>query len=90
MTWDEWYSHPAYDATRFLSMTDWISWEDMTEDEKKDNKSAFVCGGYLKVYKYKEAWANLWVKLSEDEKSSFKTLPNFNAAVFEDITGIKI
>ena len=28
--------------------------------------------------------------LDDDEKTSFKTLPNFDASIFEDITGIKI
>ena len=61
----------------------------MTDKEKKENKSAFVCRGYLKVYGYKEAWANLWKTLSDKEKNSFKTLPNFDAIIFEEITGIK-
>ena len=90
MTWDEWYDHPAYYASKGLSVTDWVDWGDMSEEEKKDNETAFVCGGYLKVYTYKEAWANLWKTLGEKEKNSFKTLPNFDSDIFEDITGIKI
>ena len=90
MTWEDWYGHPSYYVASGLSMSDWIDWNDMTDEEKKDNKSAFVCGGYLKAYKYKEAWANLWKTLDDDEKNSFKTLPNFDASIFEDITGIKI
>ena len=90
MTWGDWYGHPSYYVASGLSMSDWIDWNDMTDEEKKDNKSAFVCGGYLKAYKYKEAWANLWKTLDDDEKNSFKTLPNFDASIFEDITGIKI
>ena len=90
MTWEDWYGHPSYYVASGLSMSDWIDWNDMTDEEKKDNKSAFVCGGYLKAYKYKEAWANLWKTLDDDEKNSFKTLPNFDASSFEDITGIKI
>ena len=89
MTWNEWYNHQAYYSARNLVITDWIDWDDMTDKEKKENKSAFVCSGYLKVYGYKEAWANLWKTLSDKEKNSFKTLPNFDAIIFEDITGIK-
>ena len=90
MTWVDWYNHPAYVASIGLSITDWIDWADMTDEEKKENKSAFVCGGYIKVYKYKEAWSNLWKKLTDNEKNSFKTLPNFDSDIFEDITGIRI
>ena len=89
MTWDEWENNSAYDTAQNLKLTEWIYWDDMTDIEKADNKSAFVCNGYLKVYEYKEAWANLWKTLDEDGKNSFKALPNFDADVFEDITGIK-
>ena len=90
MTWAEWYRHRAYNISLGLKLTNWIDLDKMTDEDKKYNKSAFVCGGYLKVYGYKEAWANLWKTLDDEGKNSFKTLPNFNADVFEDITGIKI
>ena len=47
-------------------------------------------GGYLKTLDYKEAWAEMWSKMSSADKSFFKTLPHFNAEIFEKITGIKI
>ena len=90
MTWDEWYNHPAYDASRYLKVTEWINWESMTDDKKKEYPKAFVTGGYVKVYTYHEAWANLWAKLSDSKKDSFKTLPNFDAVIFEEVTGISL
>ena len=90
MTWDDWYSHPAYRASSGLEVVEWRYWDEMTESERSKNKDAETCGGYLKKYGYKEAWANLWEKLTDKEKNSFKTLPNFDADVFEDITGIRI
>ena len=90
MSWDEWYNHPAYRTSCNLTITEWISWNNMTDDEKKEHPKAFVPEGYVKVYEYKEAWANLWKELSTKGKDSFKTLPNFESAIFEDITGIKI
>ena len=90
MTWDEWYNHDAYCASRRLETTKWIYWDDMTDKEKANNEKAYVCGGYLKVYEYKEAWKNLWDTLDDDEKETFSTLPNFDPDVFEDITGIRI
>ena len=90
MTWDEWYSCAAYSTAQDLEITKWIEWDDMTDKEKKDNSNAYVCGGYIKVFEYKEAWSNLWNTLSDEQKNSFKTLPNFDADIFEEITGIKI
>src|SRR5574344_2114386 len=90
MTWDEWYNHDAYCASRRLETTKWIYWDDMTDKEKANNEKAYVCGGYLKVYEYKEAWKNLWDTLDDDEKETFRTLPNCDPDVFEDITGIRV
>src|SRR5574344_2138172 len=90
MTWDEWYNHDAYCASRRLETTKWICWDDMTYKEKANNEKASVCGGYIKVYEYKEAWKNLWDTLDDDEKETFRTLPNFDPDVFEDITGIRV
>jgi hypothetical protein len=90
MTWDEWHCHPAYEASMKLRITQFVSLEDMTEEEKKDHPKASVCGGYLKRYDYHEAWANMWKKLTEEERDSFKTLPNFDADIFKEITGIDI
>lgn len=89
MTWDEWYKHPAYSAACDLMITEWVSWNGMTDEEKKSNPKAFVTEGYVKVYTYHEAWANLWEKLSDSEKNSFKTLPNYDPDIFEEVTGIR-
>ena len=62
----------------------------MSDEEKGNNPNAYVNNGYLRVYTYKEAWANLWSKLTDDQKELFKTLPNFDADIFRDITGIAI
>lgn len=37
----------------------------------------------------KEACANWWANMTEDNRNIIKSIPNFNAEVFEDITGIK-
>jgi len=68
----------------------WISWSEMTDQEKTDNKNAFVCEGYLKTLDYKEAWAEAYKGASKEDIKLLKALPNFDAEVFEEITGIKI
>ena len=62
----------------------------MSDDEKEDYPKAYVCDGYLKVYTYKEAWANSYKEASKEDIELLKALPNFNKKVFEEITGIKI
>ena len=62
----------------------------MTDDEKKDNKNAFVTEGYLKTIGYKEAWAEAYKNADKGDIKLLKALPNFNKKVFEEISGIKI
>ena len=90
-TWDDWYKHEVYDIVASLFvLTEWVDWIYMSDEEKGNNPNAYVNNGYLRVYTYKEAWANLWSKLTDDQKELFKTLPNFDADIFRDITGIAI
>ena len=74
----------------YFDLTLWITWDNMTEEEKKDHKDAFVTQGYLKERGYKEAWQEAYEGASEEEIALLKALPNFDAKVFEEITGIKI
>jgi hypothetical protein len=72
-----------------VNVTLWVNWSEMTDKEKADNKNAFVTDGYLKVIPYKEAWATAFEDATEEDIKLLKALPNFNAEVFESITGIK-
>ena len=62
----------------------------MTDKEKIDNKNAFVTEGYLKTLSYKEAWAEAYKSASKEDIALLKALPNWDAKVFEEITGLKI
>jgi hypothetical protein len=62
----------------------------MSDKEKIDNKNAFVCEGYLKTLEYKEAWAVAYTTAAKEDVKLLKSLPNFDADVFFEITGIKI
>ena len=68
----------------------WISFESMSDEEKIENKDAFVADGYLKTISYKEAWAESFKKATPSDIALLKKYPNFDAEVFEEITGIKI
>jgi hypothetical protein len=71
-------------------LQEWVYFCNMTNQEKIDNPKAYVCDGYLKSYQYKEACKNMWDKFSESEKNEVKNIPNFDASIFEEITGIKV
>lgn len=43
-----------------------------------------------KTLTYKEAWKEYWGRASESDKKWFTELPNFDAKIFEEITGINI
>jgi len=73
-----------------LSLTIWIYKEHMTDKEKKSVDGWSERGGYLKTLDYKEAWAKAWSEASEKQKNWYKNLPNFDADIFEEITGIKV
>ena len=86
LKWDE-ITHPNF--YEFV-LNEWISEDDMTDEEKKANPQFFVRGGYLKTYTYKEAWANYWKNTDEEDRQRVLNLPNFDPVVFKDITGIDV
>ena len=68
----------------------WIYSENMSKEEKTLHPEHKTTGGYLKTVDFKTACKMMWDKLSDDEKQSVKEIPNFNAEVFKEITGIEI
>lgn len=74
----------------YFGLTEWISWDDMTAQEKNDHPKAKACKGYLKKYEYQEAWQKAWDGATEEDKEMLFKLPNFDAKVFKEITGIDV
>ena len=68
-------------------LTEWIPY---TEEEKKADPEKEMIGGYLKEYTMKEAWANWWGEMSEEDKKIVQDIPNFDAKIFKEITGIEV
>lgn len=68
----------------------WIVFEDMTEEEKREHTEAKTTGGYLKMLDESECGQIWWNGLSDNQKSIIKAIPNFDADIFFEITGIKI
>lgn len=89
MTVREWENHPACQLMYSIDPTLWVPWSMMTDDEKKANPKYEASEGYTKAIPIKEAWKNFWHNLTDENKNHFTTLENFDAAIFEEITGIK-
>ena len=71
-----------------LKICAWVELNDLPKDEQTE--SAKQMGGLLKTLTYKEAWKEYWNRASQSDKEWFKNLPNFDSAIFEEITGIRI
>ena len=85
-TWD------ACDKPNFIyfDSTEWVCWNSMSDDEKKEYPKSFVTNGYLKTYGYKEAWSKAYSEASKEDIERLKNLPNFDANVFFEISGIRV
>ena len=74
----------------YFDLTEWIEESKMTDDEKRDNPKFFVSGGYLKTNTYKEAFRKSWDSASREERNKILSLPNFDAEIFLEISGIDV
>ena len=88
MTIKEWENHKAIEIMSNLDPTIWVSERLMSDEEKQDNPKYETTEGYLKTIPLKEAWANVWNNLTDENKKVFTSLPNFTWTLFTEITGI--
>lgn len=80
----EWY---AVLTSGEFNLTKWRAY---TDEEKAQDERKRLIGGELITIPYKEACANWWASLSEKDKVIIKTIPNFDANIFAEITGIDV
>ena len=66
----------------------WLS--DMTDEEKAAHPEAETTGGYLKVLDNSECAVIWWRGLSDRQKAIIIAIPNFDKAIFKEITGIDV
>ena len=71
-------------------VVEWVYEEDMTDEEKAANPTYETTGGYLKVLNESECGQLWWGSLSDFQKNYIKSIPNFDAEIFEQCTGIKV
>ncbi len=68
----------------------WIYSANMTDEEKINHPEHETTGGYLKTVDFKTACGLMWDNMTDDEKAAVKDIPNFDADVFKEITGIVV
>jgi hypothetical protein len=74
----------------WFPVNEWISESSMTDQEKIDNETFHTTGGYLRSYEYQEAYQKSWHEASEEDRKLVEQLPNFDADVFLEISGIDV
>ena len=78
----------------FFTLTEWVPDCNMSQVEKEKHPEYTVTEGYLKRYDYKEAFRKSFEKAKRlpdwpEQLKRLKALPNFDAKIFEEISGIK-
>ena len=82
-------------ARRLLNEIDdchleYVYLSDMTDEEKAAHPEAETTGGYLKERTTADNARKWWAGLSADDRNVILGLPNFDAAIFKEITGIDV
>ena len=92
MTYREWIGSDA----RYLlnqipkDVVEWVYEEDMTDEEKAAHPTYETTGGYLKVLDESECGQLWWGSLSDRRKEIIKAIPNFDAEIFFQCTGVRV
>ena len=92
MTYREWMDSDA----RYLlnqipkDVVEWVYEEDMTDEEKATHPTYETTGGYLKVLDESECGQLWWGSLSDRRKEIIKEIPNFDAEIFFQCTGVRV
>ena len=69
---------------------EWVYLLDMTDEEKAAHPEAETTGGYLKELDNSECAVIWWRSLDQRKKNVIMAIPNFDKAIFKEITGIDV
>ena len=69
---------------------EWVCLSDMTDEEKAAHPEAETTGGYLKELDNPESAVIWWRLLDQRKKNVIMKIPNFDKAIFKEITGIDV
>ena len=93
-TYDDWLRSDARNILYFIpGSANWILPYDMTDAEKKQHPEYETTKGYLKelseadLSEKRQRW---WDELNDEDKECIKSIPNFDAEIFKEITRIDV
>ena len=91
MTYREWINSDARDLLNQIpkNVVEWVYEINMTDTEKAAHPTYETTGGYLKVLDESECGQLWWDALSDYQKNIIKGIPNFDAEIFFQCTGIR-
>ena len=69
---------------------EYVWFDSMTDEEKAAHPKAKTTGGYLKDRTTADNARKWWAGLSADDRNIIFSLPNFDAEIFKEITGIDV
>ena len=69
---------------------EYVWFDTMSDEEKAAHPEAETTGGYLKERTTADNARKWWAGLSADDRNIIFSLPNFDAAIFKEITGIDV
>ena len=89
-TYNDWlYSDARHLLNRMPeNVVEWISSDDMTDEEKAEHPTHETTGGYLRALDKSDCGQLWWDNLTEKEREIIKAIPNFNEEIFYICTGI--
>ncbi len=88
-TYNDWLDSEAFLLMNRFEKRCWISRKEMSEEEKEEYPNYKITGGYLKEKSIDEL-QEVWDNFTDEEKEVIKSLPNFDAEIFKEITGIEV
>lgn len=90
MTFRQWRDSKACCLLNQILFTPnaWVWDDDMTDEEKEVHPEYKTTGGFLKVLDTSDCCIRWWESLDESDRDVVRSIPNFNAAIFKQITGI--
>ena len=91
-TYNDWYESDARWLLNQIpkDVVEWIWSNDTTDEEKEQHPTYKTTGGYLKVLDESECGQLWWGSLSDRQKDIIKAIPNFDAEIFFQCTGVRV
>ena len=91
-TYRDWLNSEACCLIERISdnVVQWVQYSNMTDEEKAEHPEAETTDGYLKKLDNSECAVIWWRGLSDGQKAIITAIPNFDKAIFKEITGIDV